>query len=307
MSPTTRSAGSVSVPVLSVQTMSTEASDSTAFSCCASTPRCATLNADTAAVRLIEQDQPLGHEVDDPGRQRLNPRRAAVDAEQHGDGERGGERDREPEQPQQQPVVGPLERRARMAERSRGLRQPRGAALRPDRRHLEERRALDRERARPDRLARAAHDRLRLARQVRLVEREPVRRHHGRRRRRPGRRPRGGRDRPRRPRRPARGGRPRRARPSPPGATSAASRSSARLERISWNDPIATFATRMPMKSASFHEANASVSTPNANRIPLGTFTVFATTMLAYERLERWRGSGRAPRGAARPRPRSAR
>ena len=52
------------------------------------------------------------------------------------------------------------------------------------------------------------------------------------------------------------------------------------------------------MKSASFHEANASVSTPNANRIPLGTFTVFATTMLAYERLERWRGSG--PRASRR-------
>lgn len=52
------------------------------------------------------------------------------------------------------------------------------------------------------------------------------------------------------------------------------------------------------MKSASFHEANASVRTPNANRIPLGMLTVFATTMLAYDRLERWRGS--APRASRR-------
>jgi hypothetical protein len=33
------------------------------------------------------------------------------------------------------------------------------------------------------------------------------------------------------------------------------------------------------------------VSTPKANRIPFGTFSVLATTMLAYERLERSRGS----------------
>ena len=59
-SPTTRSVGSVSVPVLSVQTTSTDASDSTAFSCCASTPRWATLNADTAAVRLIRRIRPSG-------------------------------------------------------------------------------------------------------------------------------------------------------------------------------------------------------------------------------------------------------
>jgi hypothetical protein len=36
---TTRSADPVSVPVLSTQIVSTDASDSIAFSCCASTPR----------------------------------------------------------------------------------------------------------------------------------------------------------------------------------------------------------------------------------------------------------------------------
>ncbi len=59
-SPTTRSVGSVSVPVLSVHTTSTEASDSIAFSCCASTPRCAILTADTAAVTLISRINPSG-------------------------------------------------------------------------------------------------------------------------------------------------------------------------------------------------------------------------------------------------------
>ena len=46
-SSTTRGVGSVSVPVLSVQTTSTDASDSIALSCCASTPRLAILNAET--------------------------------------------------------------------------------------------------------------------------------------------------------------------------------------------------------------------------------------------------------------------
>ena len=65
------------------------------------------------------------------------------------------------------------------------------------------------------------------------------------------------------------------------GATSAASRSSARLERISWNDPIAMFATRIPRKSASFHDPNAIVSTPKTSRIPFGIVSVLARTMLA--------------------------
>jgi hypothetical protein len=65
------------------------------------------------------------------------------------------------------------------------------------------------------------------------------------------------------------------------GATSAASRSSARLERISWNEPIATFDTRIPRKSASRHDAKAIVSTPKNRRIPFGMLSVFARMMLA--------------------------
>jgi hypothetical protein len=48
------------------------------------------------------------------------------------------------------------------------------------------------------------------------------------------------------------------------------------------------FATRIPTKSASFQEPNAIVSAPKATRIPFGTVSVFARTMLRYERLERW-------------------
>ncbi len=51
------------------------------------------------------------------------------------------------------------------------------------------------------------------------------------------------------------------------------------------------FATRMPMNSASRHDPNTIVSTPNNNRIPFGIVTVLARRMLAYERLERRRGS----------------
>jgi hypothetical protein len=50
------------------------------------------------------------------------------------------------------------------------------------------------------------------------------------------------------------------------------------------------FETRIPTNSASFHEPNVIVSTPNANRIPFGIVSVLARTMLAYERLERLRG-----------------
>ena len=47
------------------------------------------------------------------------------------------------------------------------------------------------------------------------------------------------------------------------------------------------FETRIPRNSASFHDPSVIVSTPNKKRIPLGTFSVLARTMLAYERLER--------------------
>ena len=65
------------------------------------------------------------------------------------------------------------------------------------------------------------------------------------------------------------------------GATSAARRSSARLDRISWKDPMAMFETRIPRNRASRHDANTIVSTPNTSRIPLGIVSVLARTMLA--------------------------
>ena len=39
--------------------------------------------------------------------------------------------------------------------------------------------------------------------------------------------------------------------------------------------------TRIPRKSASFHDANAIVSTPKTNRIAFGMLSVFARMMLA--------------------------
>ena len=59
----TRSRASVSVPVLSRQTTSTEASDSIAFSCCASAPRRAMRTAATAKVRLASRISPSGTSV----------------------------------------------------------------------------------------------------------------------------------------------------------------------------------------------------------------------------------------------------
>ncbi|MEZ5099037.1 MAG: hypothetical protein R3C15_04405 [Thermoleophilia bacterium] len=58
--PTTPGAASVSVPVLSMQTTSAEASDSIAFSCCASAPRRAIRSAATAKVRLVSRISPRG-------------------------------------------------------------------------------------------------------------------------------------------------------------------------------------------------------------------------------------------------------
>ena len=65
------------------------------------------------------------------------------------------------------------------------------------------------------------------------------------------------------------------------GATNAASRSSSRLERISWNEPIAMFATTIPRNSASRHESNTSVMIAKTTRITFGMVNAFARTMLA--------------------------
>jgi hypothetical protein len=51
------------------------------------------------------------------------------------------------------------------------------------------------------------------------------------------------------------------------------------------------FEIRIPRKSASFHDPKPIVSTPKRRRIPFGIVRVLARTILAYERLERSRGS----------------
>ncbi len=63
---TTRRSAAVSVPVLSRQMTSTEASDSIAFSCCASAPRRASCNAAAAKVRLASRISPSGTSVTMP-------------------------------------------------------------------------------------------------------------------------------------------------------------------------------------------------------------------------------------------------
>ena len=118
------------------------------------------------------------------------------------------------------------------------------------------------------------------------------------RRRPPGRRQPGGRGRRPRPDRRGRSGRLRPARPSPP----------ARPEPQAGRGPASSGSpgttrsrcstTRIPRNRASFHDPNVSVRTPNTNRIPFGTFSVLARTMLPYERLDRSRGS--VPRAARR-------
>ena len=82
------------------------------------------------------------------------------------------------------------------------------------------------------------------------------------------------------------------------GATSAASRSSACFARTSCAIPIVMFAISTPRNSASRQSANASVKAPNTIRIRLKIVSVFARTMLAYERL--LAGGATSPRSASR-------
>ena len=69
------------------------------------------------------------------------------------------------------------------------------------------------------------------------------------------------------------------------GATSSASRSSARLARTSWAIPMPVFATRIPRNRAFRQSPNTSVTTPKLARIRLKTVRTLARMMLAYERL----------------------
>ena len=75
----------------------TEASDSIAFSCCASTPRRAIFAAGTAAVS-DKQDQALGHDVHDRRREGLDRLRLAHVADRQRDPERDAERHHQPDE-----------------------------------------------------------------------------------------------------------------------------------------------------------------------------------------------------------------
>ena len=283
-SPTTRSVGSVSVPVLSVQTTSTEASDSIALSCCASTPRCAILNAETAAVRLISRIRPSGTRLTIPAVSACTRARRRLGT---GSSTEIVQPDRERDR-RARPATAAADRWLARAASAGGGRRARWRSARsarlsgPTAVASNSALALDRERARPHRLPGAAHHRLGLAGQVGLVQREPVRADHGRRRRRPGRR------------RPAAPGRRRRRRStgtrrSAPVAHHHRLRSDQRgepVERALGADLLEGADRRCsrpgcPRNSASRQEANAIVSTPNTNRIPLGIVSVLARTMLA--------------------------
>ena len=65
------------------------------------------------------------------------------------------------------------------------------------------------------------------------------------------------------------------------GATSAASRSSAHLERISWKEPIADVRDQDPEKQGIPPGPKRDRQHADHSRIPLGIVTVFARRMLA--------------------------
>ena len=235
--------GSVSVPVLSVQTTFTDARDSTAFNCCARTPRWATFERRDRRREADQEDQPLGNEVHDTGGQQLHTLRCGVDARggevvEDGEGDRR-ERDRSRDEVEEQTVGRLLERRARGCRKARAVAVDfASAAIRADRRRLDERGAPCRRRTSPTstRSPRPAYDGLGFAGQVGLVHGEPVRPHD---------RPVGNHLVARRQAHEITGHHLIDRHPSIDAATDdhrlrrdqRASRSSARLERISWNEP----------------------------------------------------------------------
>ena len=280
-SPTTRSVGSVSVPVLSVQTMSTEASDSIALSCCASTPALRHLERRHRRGDADQQDQSLGDEVDDPGRDRLHARGRGLGVGEHRDRQPDRERDRRA-RPATAAAGRWLARAASADDETRA--RSRSAARRgcPRRRRWPRTAPPPSTANEPDHTGSPAPRTASSDSPVRLdsssaspsadtsVPSATTWSPAARRTRSPTTTWSTG---------------TRRSTPSrtttASGATSAASRSSARLERISWKDPIAMFETRIPTNSASRHDANTIVSTPKTSRIPLGIVSVLARTMLA--------------------------
>ncbi len=154
--------------------MSTEASDSIAFSCCASAPSRRHPQRRGRVGERGEQDQPLRHERDEAGHCHLDRGTGTAallpERDDEQDPERHGDRDEHVEQDVQRA----LQRRVGVAELPRLAGDPLRVASLADRAHDVGARPLDDERARAHLVARGTHDGPRLAREDRLVERERV-------------------------------------------------------------------------------------------------------------------------------------
>ena len=275
--------GSVSVPVLSRQMTSTEASDSIALSCCASTPRRAMRSAATAKVRLTSRMSPSGtrrHDGRDRGGDRLARGRVRAPRARSRAARPSGITT--PTSDEQQAVHDLLERRAGMPEAARLAGDARRVAVRrrprsPRRRPCPRRRTRRSAARRPARVADGSDSPVRIdsssSSPAAATSRPSATSWSPGSQAGPGRR-----------RRPPRRGRCARLAVAQDGRgrdDERASRSSARFARTSCVIPIGVFATRTPRKSASCQSPNASVSRRTTARIRLKTVRMFARTMLA--------------------------
>ena len=169
---TRRSEAVVSVPVLSTQIVSTEASDSTAFSCCDSAPARAMRSAAGGIRHRDQEDEALGDQRHHPGDGGID---RIVDPDvllAEGDDQHDSERHHHREKDVEEPIDRALERRPGVPELAGGPREPLGVALGADRRDLERPGALDDERPRPHLLALRPFHGCRLAGEDRFVEPE---------------------------------------------------------------------------------------------------------------------------------------
>ena len=150
---TRRSEAVVSVPVLSTQIVSTDASDSIAFSCCDSAPSAGHAQRGGGIGHRDEQDEALGDERHHPGDGGVD---GVADPDvllAEGDDQHDPERHHHGEQDVEEPVDRALERRPGMPELAGRPRDPLGVALGTDRSDLERPGSLDDERPRPHLLA----------------------------------------------------------------------------------------------------------------------------------------------------------
>ena len=279
-SPTTRSVGSVSVPVLSVSTTSTEASDSTALSCWASTPRWAILNAETAAVRLMSRIRPSGTRLTSPAvsactrsaalwsrssTEISSPTASGIETTTshssrrsvpRSSGERGWRKARAVAVSLSARLSGPTAVASKSASPSTANEPDHTGCPGPRTTGSDSPVRLASSRVSPSALT-TVPSATTWSPAVSFTRSPTTTSPSGTVWSVPSRTT------------------------TASGATSAASRSSARLERTSWKQPMTMFETRMPRNRASRQESKVTVSTPNTKRIALGIVSVLARTMLA--------------------------